>query len=77
MSGCTTGIRFSWLTLVVHEQGLRDKVDITFVTPLPGAFTKPTCRCAARRYSGAQKCSPRYRFLCEGVDQDAKSVAVV
>ncbi len=23
------------------ERGLRDKVDITFVTPLPGAFTKP------------------------------------
>ncbi len=26
-----------WFT----EQGLRDKVDISFVTPLPGAFTKP------------------------------------
>ncbi len=26
-----------WLT----EQGIRDKVDIEFVTPLPGAFTKP------------------------------------
>ncbi|MDZ7292013.1 MAG: NAD(P)/FAD-dependent oxidoreductase [candidate division KSB1 bacterium] len=26
-----------WFT----EQGLRDKTDITFVTPLPGAFTKP------------------------------------
>jgi len=24
-----------------HERGLRDKVDLTFVTPLPGAFTKP------------------------------------
>ena len=26
-----------WFT----EQGMRDKVDLTFVTPLPGAFTKP------------------------------------
>lgn len=26
-----------WFT----EQGIRDKVDISFVTPLPGAFTKP------------------------------------
>ncbi|NIA31788.1 MAG: FAD-dependent oxidoreductase [Actinobacteria bacterium] len=26
-----------WFT----EKGIRDKVDITFVTPLPGAFTKP------------------------------------
>ncbi len=24
-----------------HERGLRDKVDLTFVTPLPSAFTKP------------------------------------
>ena len=24
-----------------HEQGMRDKVDLTLVTPLPGAFTKP------------------------------------
>jgi sulfide:quinone oxidoreductase len=24
-----------------HEKGMRDKVDITYVTPLPGAFTKP------------------------------------
>jgi len=24
-----------------HERGLRDNVDITFATPLPGAFTKP------------------------------------
>lgn len=24
-----------------HERGMRDKVDITFATPLPGAFTKP------------------------------------
>ncbi len=24
-----------------HEQGLREKVDLTLVTPLPGAFTKP------------------------------------
>lgn len=25
------------------ERGMRDRVDITFVTPLDGAFTKPTC----------------------------------
>lgn len=24
-----------------HETGIRDKIDITYVTPLPGAFTKP------------------------------------
>ena len=25
------------------EKGMRDKVDMTYVTPLPGAFTKPIC----------------------------------
>ena len=25
------------------KRGMRDRVDITYVTPLPGAFTKPTC----------------------------------
>ena len=24
-----------------HERGIRDNVEITFATPLPGAFTKP------------------------------------
>jgi len=24
-----------------HEQGIRDRVELTYVTPLPGAFTKP------------------------------------
>ncbi len=24
-----------------HEHGMRDKVELTLVTPLPGAFTKP------------------------------------
>lgn len=28
-----------WLT----ERGLRDKTELTYVTPLPGAFTKPIC----------------------------------
>ena len=31
-----------------HEHGLREKVEITFATPLPGAFTKPI----ASRYLG-------------------------
>ena len=26
-----------------RERGMRDRVDITYVTPLDGAFTKPTC----------------------------------
>ena len=29
-----------------RKKGIRDKVDITYVTPLSGAFTKPTCTTA-------------------------------
>ena len=29
-----------------REKGMRDKVEITYVTPLTGAFTKPTCSTA-------------------------------
>ena len=29
-----------------RKKGMRDKVDITYVTPLTGAFTKPTCSTA-------------------------------
>src|SRR5665647_1924857 len=30
----------------LRERGLRDRVEIVYVTPLPGAFTKPTCSTA-------------------------------
>jgi sulfide:quinone oxidoreductase len=57
-----------------HEQGLREKVDITFATPLPGAFTKPV----ASRYLGdildqkGIKVVPD--FMVEHVDPDAKKI---
>ena len=35
-------LEFSFLAdWYFHERGIRDKVDLTFVTPLDGAFTKP------------------------------------
>src|SRR5512136_1810962 len=57
-----------------HEQGLREKVDITFATPLPGAFTKPV----ASRHLGdildqkGIKVVPD--FMVEHVDPDAKKI---
>ena len=56
------------------EHGLRDKVDITYATPLPGAFTKPI----ASRHLGdilerkSIKVVPD--FLIERVDPDAKRI---
>ena len=32
-----------------HERGIRDRVELTYVTPLDGAFTKPTASAHARR----------------------------
>jgi sulfide:quinone oxidoreductase len=57
-----------------HEQGIRDRVDLTYATPLPGAFTKPI----ASRHLGdildrkGVKVVPE--FLIEQVDPDAKKI---
>jgi sulfide:quinone oxidoreductase len=57
-----------------HEHGLRDQVEITYATPLPGAFTKPI----ASRHLGdileqkGVKVVPD--FMIERVDPDAKKI---
>jgi sulfide:quinone oxidoreductase len=57
-----------------HEQGLREKVDITYATPLSGAFTKPV----ASRYLGDILDQKGIRvmpdFMVEHVDPDAKKI---
>jgi sulfide:quinone oxidoreductase len=58
-----------------HEQGIRDRVDLIYATPLPGAFTKPI----ASKYLGdileqkGIKVVPE--FLVEHVDPDVKKLA--
>ncbi len=56
------------------EQGLRDKVDITYVTPLEGAFTKPV----ASKYLGDMLDTRGVHlepdFMIESVDPDAKKI---
>ncbi len=57
-----------------HEQGIRDRVELIYATPLPGAFTKPI----ASKYLGdilegkGIKVVPE--FLVEHVDQEAKKL---
>lgn len=57
-----------------YERGIRDRVEITFATPLPGAFTKPI----ASRYLGEileQKgIQVVPEFMTEQVDPDAKKI---
>ena len=55
-----------------EEKGMRDKVDITYVTPLEGAFTKPI---ASRHLGGMladRKIALEGDFMVERVDPDAK-----
>ncbi len=57
-----------------HEQGIRDRVEIIYATPLPGAFTKPI----ASRHLGdilEQKgIQVMPEFMIERVDPDAKKI---
>lgn len=57
-----------------HEQGIRNRVELTLVTPLPGAFTKPR---ASERLGGMLE-EKRIRvvpeFNIERVDPDAKQI---
>lgn len=57
-----------------HEQGMRDRVEIIYATPLPGAFTKPI----ASRHLGDILDQKNIKvvpdFLIEHVDPDAKKI---
>jgi len=57
-----------------HEQGIRDRVEITYATPLSGAFTKPM----ASKHLGALLEQKNIKvvpdFLIEHVDPDAKKI---
>ena len=57
-----------------HEQGLRDRVELIFATPLPGAFTRPI----ASRHLGDILEEKGVRivpeFLVERVDPDARKI---
>jgi sulfide:quinone oxidoreductase len=57
-----------------HEQGIREKVEISYATPLPGAFTKPI----ASRHLGdileRKNIKVVPEFLIEHVDPDAKKI---
>ena len=57
-----------------HEQGIRDRVQLTYATPLPGAFTKPI----ASKYLGDiledKSIEVVPEFLVEHVDAEAKKL---
>jgi sulfide:quinone oxidoreductase len=60
----------AWL----RERGLRDGVEIVYVTPLPGAFTKPTCSTALGHMLDERKIALETDFMVERIDIENKAL---
>lgn len=68
-------LEFSFLAdTYFREKGMRDKVDITYVTPLSGAFTKPTCTTALNYLLQEKGIKIETDFAIEHVDNDTKEI---
>ncbi len=55
-----------------HTQGIRDRVDLTLVTPLPGAFTKPRAARLLGNILEEKNIAVIPEFFVERVDPDQK-----
>ena len=60
----------SWL----RERGLRDRVEITYVTPLPGAFTKPIASERLGAMLDERKIAVESDFMVERIDVEKKAL---
>jgi sulfide:quinone oxidoreductase len=60
----------AWL----RERGLRDRVEMVYVTPLPGAFTKPIASDALGSMLDERKIRLESDFLVERIDVENKSL---
>lgn len=60
----------SWL----RERGLRDRVELVYVTPLDGAFTKPVASAHLGGMLEERKVHVETDFMVERVDQDRKTL---
>lgn len=56
------------------EKGIRDKVDITYVTPLPGAFTKPIATKMLSQLLDEKNIKVIPDFYLESVDNEKKVI---
>ena len=60
----------AWL----RERGLRDRVEMVYVTPLPGAFTKPIASAHLGSMLDERKIAVESDFMVERIDVDNKSL---
>lgn len=68
-------LEFSFLAdTYFRDKGMRDKVDISYVTPLSGAFTKPTCTTALNYLLQEKDIKIETDFAVEHVDNDTKEI---
>jgi sulfide:quinone oxidoreductase len=58
----------------LRERGLRDRVEIVYATPLPGAFTKPIASGRLQSMLDERKVMVEPDFLVERVDGDRKTL---
>jgi sulfide:quinone oxidoreductase len=56
------------------ENGLRDRVEMTYVTPLPGAFTKPVASQLLGGMLEERKIALESDFMVERVDEETKTL---
>ncbi len=57
-----------------HEQGIRDRVELIYATPLPGAFTKPIASKHLGDILERKGVTIEPEFMIERVDPDAKKI---
>ncbi|NMM24685.1 MAG: NAD(P)/FAD-dependent oxidoreductase [Phycicoccus sp.] len=60
----------AWL----RERGVRDGVEITYVTPLPGAFTKPICSNTLGYLLEERKIALETDYMVEHIDVEKKAL---
>jgi sulfide:quinone oxidoreductase len=56
------------------EKGMRDRVDITYVTPLTGAFTRPICADAFKETMGTKDIELEVDFMLMEIDNERKAL---
>jgi len=57
-----------------HERGIRERVELVYATPLPGAFTKPIASKLLGGLLAEKGITVETEFLVEHVDPDAKKL---
>ena len=57
-----------------HERGIRDRVELVYATPLPGAFTKPMASKMLGEMLDKKGIKVEPEFLIERADPDAKKI---